>query len=208
MSPLTTKPAAPASHPSADVPAEPIYRLSVAQYHAMAELGILTEDDPVELLEGWLVQKMTNNPPHTVATQLMQEALRSLLPTGWFIAGQALVTTVDSEPEPDLALVRGQIRDYLDRHPGSRDVALVIEVADSSLAQDQGIKKRLYARSEFPVYWVVNLVDRRIEVYTEPTGPVETPDYRHRRDYGPEEIVLMVLEGVDVGQLAVRELLP
>jgi Uma2 family endonuclease len=193
---------------SADVPDVPIYRLSVAQYHAMAERGILTEDDPVELLEGWLVQKMTKNPPHTVATQLMHEALRALLPAGWFIAGQAPVTTVDSVPEPDLAVVRGQIRDYLDRHPGPRDVALVVEVADSSLAQDQGIKKRLYARSGFPVYWIVNLVDRRIEVYTDPTGSPEEPDYRQRPDYGPSHMIPVGLDSIEVGSLKVEGLLP
>jgi Uma2 family endonuclease len=202
----TTAPA-PTRLPAA-VPDEPIFRLSVAQYRAMAELGILTEEDSVELLEGWLVQKMTKNPPHTVACHLMQEALRPLLPAGWFIAAQAPVTTLDSEPEPDLAVVRGQIRDYLDRHPGSPDVALLVEVADSSLSQDQGIKKRLYARSAFPAYWIVNLVDRRIEVYGDPTGPVEAPDYRQHRDYGPDENVPVLLGGVEVGSLRVAELLP
>jgi Uma2 family endonuclease len=190
------------------VPDEPIFRLSVAQYRAMAELGILTEEDPVELLEGWLVQKRTKNPPHTVACHLMQEALRPRLPAGWFIAAQAPVTTLDSEPEPDLTLVRGQVRDYIDRHPGSPDVALLVEVADSSLSQDQGIKKRLYARSGFPAYWIVNLVDHRIEVYTDPTGPAEAPDYRERRDYGPDDAVPVVLDGAEVGTLMVRDLLP
>jgi Uma2 family endonuclease len=202
----TTAPA-PTRLPAA-VPDEPIFRLSVAQYRAMAELGILTEEDPVELLEGWLVQKMTKNPPHTVACHLMQEALRLLLPAGWFIAAQAPVTTLDSEPEPDLTLVRGQVRDYLDRHPGSPDVTLLVEVADSSLSQDQGIKKRLYARSGFPAYWIVNLVDRRIEVFTDPTGPADEPDYRQRRDYGPDESIPLTLDGLEVGSLHVADVLP
>jgi Uma2 family endonuclease len=202
----TTAPA-PTRLPAA-VPDVPIFRLSVAQYRAMAELGILTEEDPVELLEGWLVQKLTKNPPHTVACHLMQEALRPLLPAGWFIAAQAQVTTLDSVPEPDLAVARGQIRDYLDRHPGSPDVALLVEVADSSLSQDQGIKKRLYARSGFPAYWIVNLVDHRIEVYADPTGPAEVPDYRQRRDYGPDDSIPVVLDGVEVGSLPAAELWP
>src|SRR5262245_50076512 len=120
-----------------DIPDVPIYRLTVAQYHAMARAGILEERAPVELLEGWLVPKMTQHPPHVVASGLIQDALARLLPADWHVRAGNPVTTVDSEPEPDLTVIRGSRRDYLDRHPGPQDAALVIEVADASLRQDQ-----------------------------------------------------------------------
>jgi hypothetical protein len=123
-----------------------LWRLSLEQYHAMAQAGILTENDPVELLEGWLVYKMTNNPPHSVVTLLIQNALRPLLPEGWFLSSQEPITLANSEPEPDITIVRGTIPDYLTRHPGASDAALVVEVADSTLRVDRGFKKRIYAR--------------------------------------------------------------
>jgi len=203
--------AQPKTSPIADeaaVPTEPIYRLSVAQYHAMAEHGILTEDDPVELLEGWLVQKMTKHRPHARCTRRTRRALDQLVPTGWYVETQEPVTTTDSEPEPDVAVVRGDDDDYLDRHPGPHDVALVIEVADSTLRRDRTTKKRLYARAGIPVYWIANLIESRFEAYTEPSGAARQPDYRQRQEYGPDDEIPVVLDGVEVGRLLVRDLLP
>jgi Uma2 family endonuclease len=191
-----------------DVPDEPIYRLSVEQYHRMIEAGILDDDTPVELLEGWLVQKMTKHPPHVVAKGLLGDRLRELAPIGWYVDEEAPVTTTESEPEPDITVVRGSRRDYAKMHPGPRDAALAAEVADSSLVRDRGLKKRIYARAGIPVYWIVNLVDRRIEVYTGPSGPAETPDYAQREDYGPEAEVPVVLDGREIGRVAVRDVLP
>jgi Uma2 family endonuclease len=170
--------------------------------------GILDDDAPVELLEGWLVRKMAQNPPRVLVSGLIHDALLGLLPVGWHVRVQHPVTTADSEPEPELAAIRGSRRDYRDRQPGPKDAALVIEVAHTSLRQDRGTKKRIYARAGIAVYWIVNLKTRQIEVYTDPASAANPPDYRQRRDYGPEETVPMVIEGVDVGQLAVRELLP
>lgn len=192
----------------AAVPNDYIWRLSVEQYHEMIRAGILTDDDPVELLEGWLVVKMPKNPPHRLATQLTRAALERLLPAGWFVDAQEPITTETSEPEPDVMLVRGDPRQYGDRHPGAQDLALVVEVAETSLTRDRGMKKRLYARTKIPVYWIVNLVDGWIEVYTDPTGPAAEPDYRQHRDYGPADELPVVIEGKEVGRLAVRDLLP
>ena len=182
--------------------------LSVEQYHEMARAGILTRDDRVELLEGWLVAKMTKHPPHVIATGLINDALRGCVPDGWYVSQEGPVTTQDSEPEPDLSVVRGTRRDYPDRHPGPQDVALVVEVADSSLPRDRTLKKGLYARARFPVYWLVNLPETRIEVYTDPTGLAPQADYRQRQDYGPSDAVPLVIDGREVGHLAVRDLLP
>ena len=77
-----------------------------------------------------------------------------------------------NEPEPDLCVVRGESDDYTDRHPGPGDIALIVEVAESSLSRDRGEKGENYGRAGIPVYWIVNLVDRRLEVYSNPTGGV------------------------------------
>jgi Uma2 family endonuclease len=185
-----------------------IWRFSVDQYQAMIRAEILTEEDPVELLGGWLIRKMTQKPEHSVIVDLVRDALASRLSRPWYVRIQAPITLPEGEPAPDVVLARGARRDYLQRHPGPDDIVLVVEIAGTSLARDRGVKKQMYAQAGIPVYWIVNLVEQQIEVYSEPTNSDTTPDYRHRRDYGPEETVPMVIEGVDVGQLAVRELLP
>jgi Uma2 family endonuclease len=205
---VITQPSIPAKALDAAIPDLPIYRLTVEQYLAIADAGILAENDPVELLEGWLVEKMTKRPPHMVATGFLLDLLPTVLPSGWFLNMQDPITTLDSLPEPDAAIIRGARRDYVGRRPTAADVALVIEVSDTTLRTDQGTKKRVYARAAVPVYWIVNLVEGRIEVHTDPTGPAEEPDYRQRKDYGPEDPIPVILEGVEVGTLSVRELLP
>jgi Uma2 family endonuclease len=190
------------------VPEAPIYRISPEQYLAMGEAGILAEDEKVELLEGMIVEKMTQNPPHMVACSLLLRLLTGTLPAGWFLAMQGPVTTDDSLPEPDAAVVRGAERDYLGRRWAAGDVGLLIEVSDSTLAFDQGTKKRVYARAGCPVYWIVNLVNQRIEVYTDPSGPSDAPDYGSRQDFAPGASLPIVLDGALVGHLAVTDLLP
>jgi Uma2 family endonuclease len=118
------------------------------------------------------------------------------------------VTGETSEPEPDVAVVRGNRRDYLERHPEPRETGILVEVPDSTLRHDRGFKKRIYARDRTPVYWIVNLVDRQVEVYTDPTGPADVPDYRQRQDYKPGEDVPVVIDGQEVGRIPVAELLP
>jgi Uma2 family endonuclease len=205
---VATEPTITAADPQHDIPDVPIYRLSVAEYHAMAKAGILTADDRVELLEGWLVAKMSKNPAHCLVMGLIQDALANLLTPGWHLRVQGSVTATTSEPEPDLTIVRGQRRDYQHRHPGPGDVAVVIEVADTTLRTDQGSKKRLYARAGIAVYWIVNLVDRCIAVYTEPSGPAETPDYAQHHEYQPGDDIPVILDGTAAGSLTVREVLP
>jgi Uma2 family endonuclease len=190
-----------------NVPDAPIWRLSVVQYHQMVQSGILTDDDPVELLEGWLVPKMPRNPPHRPATQLLREALVELVPSGWFVDAQEPITTDDSEPEPDIVVVRGERRDYRERHPGPTDLGLVVEVADTTLQRDRGAKQRLYAAAGLPCYWIVNLSEQQIEVYEHPTPESSPPHYAHRRDYRPGERVALLLDGAPVGEVAVGEVL-
>jgi len=182
--------------------------MSLEQYHSMIRMGILTDDDPVELLDGWLVEKMPKKPPHRVSTRLTRQALERIVPAGWHVDSQEPVTLGNSEPEPDVAVVRGEPRDYLEAHPGPGDLALLVEVADTTLQRDQGPKKRVYARARIPIYWIVNLPDNRLEVYSEPYGSAEEADYRQRQDLGPSDTVALVIDGQEVGRIAVCDLLP
>ena len=170
-------------YPNKLPPAIQFWRLSVGQYERMIDAGILTDDDPVELLEGCLIKKTPKKPPHTLTTQLAREEIERLLPAGWYVNAQEPIVTDDSEPEPGLSIVRGERRQYHNRHPRASEVAVVIEVSDSTLRRDRVLKKRLYARAGIPVYALINLPKRQVELYTDPTGPADEPDYQQRRDY-------------------------
>jgi Uma2 family endonuclease len=205
---VSTQPNAPNFRQTLAVPTEPIWRFSVAQYHQMIHLGILTEDDPVELLEGWIIHKMPKNPPHRAATKLTRSALEEIVPQGWYVDAQEPITLDDSEPEPDVVVIRGNTRDYLDRHPGSQDIALVVEIADSTLERDRTSKKRICARAGIPIYWIVNLREQKLEVYTQPTDTAQEPTYQQCQDYSLSDDVFVAIEGREVGRLSVRDLLP
>ena len=184
----------------------PIWRLNIDQYHEMIRSGILTENDPVELLEGLLVAKMPKNRRHTLSTERTRRAVEAILPQGWHVSSQEPITLTDSEPEPDVMVVRGNLDSYPDRHPGPQEVALVVEVADATLKYDQIDKKRVYARAGIPVYWIENLVDKQIEVYSEPDA-ADTPDYRQRHVYTLIDTVPLIINGLEIAQLPVKDLL-
>ena len=188
-------------------PPGPMRPFSVREYERMIETGVLGEDDPVELLEGWIVFKVTRNPPHDVAVALASELLIRLLPAGWHVRSQSAITTPDSVPEPDIAVVRGTQRDYAARHPGPADVAVAIEVADTSLGRDRSDKARVYARAGIPVYWITNLIDGVVEVYTDPSGPAASAGYRKRANFTRGQSVPLEVAGQRL-QVLVDDLLP
>lgn len=179
---------------------------TVEEYHRLGELGVLTEDDRVELLEGVITPKMVHNPPHDATITIVEEVLRAALPSGWFIRLQCSLTTPDSEPEPDLAIVRGHARDFARRHPFAADVSLVVEVADSSLTRDRR-KARIYALAGVPVYWIVNLGDEQIEAFWQPSGDASNPVYLQNAVYRRGDRVLMSIPGSTQSHSSVDELL-
>ena len=183
-------------------------RFSVAQYQKMIETGILTAADKVELLENYVVLKMSRNPPHASTIQRMMEALFRIRPDGWSWRSQSAIMLPDSQPEPDFALVRGSWEDYETQHPRPADTALVIEVADSSIQLDQREKARIYARASIPAYWVVNLVDNRLEVYTLPSGPTSDPGFEVTQKLAPGDEVSIFVDGVSGTPMPVADLLP
>jgi len=127
--------------------------------------------------------------------------------TGWRLRVQSAITTSDSEPEPDFAIVPGPAERYLPHHPLPADIATLIEVADSSLARDRE-KKRIYGHAGIAIYWIINLPDALVEVYSEPTGADAAPGYRQRQDYKANDAVPLVIQGKEGGRIAVRDLLP
>jgi Uma2 family endonuclease len=185
----------------------PVYRFSVEEYHRLLDAGVLHAADRVELLEGWIISKMTHNPPHDGAVTRLHRRLLRLVPGDLLIRVQCALATRDSEPEPDVVMVPGPEDRYDARHPRPRDVLLLAEVSDRTLGVDQGIKLRLYARSRIQLYWILNLIHGRVEVYTEPRGG-RTPAYGKRQDYGPGDSVPLVIGGKRLGTIPVRQLLP
>jgi Uma2 family endonuclease len=197
----------PTAGPSAALLAR-LKRFTVAEYHDWGRRGLLTEKDRVVLIEGYLVNKPVKNPPHETTVNRLRKRLDRLLPAGWDSRIQASVTLADSEPEPDYAVVRGSDADYAGRHPGPADIGLVVEVADSSLAADRTDAQRMYAAAGIAVYWIVNIPDRQVEVYTDPDPAAAPPAYRTRTDYRPGDAVPVSLDGVPVGSVAVADVLP
>jgi Uma2 family endonuclease len=141
-------------------------RWSRLEYEQLAETGFF-DDDPVELMGGQLVVCEPKGTYHVTVMGRVHEAVRAPLPPGWIVRDQAPIALGDdSAPEPDLAVVPGGLDDYLNAHPSVP--ALVIEVADASLSFDRKVKGSLYARGGIRDYWIVNVVDRVLEVYREP----------------------------------------
>jgi len=184
-------------------------RLTVDQYDQMVENGILPETNRFELIEGRIVEKDVKNPVHSAAAECTRRSIDQALPAGWHTRGEQPVRIPNrrSEPEPDVSVVRGAIRDYTTRHPGPEDVALVVEVTRSSVAKDRALA-RVYGRGGIPVYWIVNVPRRRLEVYAHPVPGARTGGaYPAPKILGETESVELVIQEQVVGQIAVADLL-
>jgi len=178
-------------------------KFTVEQYHKMIRTGVLFEGEEIELLEGYLVNKMPQNPAHSSGVSRIASRLPRRLPEGWFLRSQLPVSLTESEPEPDAAIVRGNDTSYDLRHPSVSDSGIAIEVSDSTLPFDRRDKLRIYATAGIPVYWIVNLVENQIEVYADP----QSATYQTRNDFAVGAALPLVLDGVTVF-IPVSELLP
>jgi Uma2 family endonuclease len=183
-------------------------RFTVDEYDTWVRTGAIAEDENIELIEGLLVKKMPHNPPHDGTVYATQDVLLPQLPSGWVCRVQMVFNVPDSRPEPDLVIARGDRRTYFTRHPGLADLGFVIEVADTSVNTDRADKLRVYARAGVPEYWIVNIPDRQIEVYTDPQPASNPPAFATRRTYAATDAVPVTLDGVTVGTVAVADVLP
>jgi len=178
-----------------------VHHWTRTEYEHMVESGGFAPGARIELLDGEIIAMSPQGPQHVTATQLVAEALRERLPAGYLVRVQAPIALDDrSEPEPDICVVRGKVRDYARSHPSA--ALLVIEVSDSSLEQHRTVKARAYARNGIPEYWVVNVKERVIGVYTNPRagGYGQVQVLRELDDIAAESIA-----GV---RMAVADLLP
>jgi Uma2 family endonuclease len=149
---------------------QPIRRLTADEVLRMVDAGIVHEDEPVQLLEGVLVEMSPQGPVHAATTTALADRLRAAyLGRGHVREEKPLAANPYSLPEPDIAVVRGQVGSYAARHPNGDDVILVVEVAWSSQVVDRQ-KAAIYAAANVPVYWLVDLAARKLEVRTTPEG--------------------------------------
>ncbi len=183
----------------------PLNRMTVEQYEALVDSGIFSTRDRFHLINGYLVAKMTQNTPHVTADNLCGAELNRKVPPGWHLRPSQPVRLPlqSSEPEADQCVVRGRIRDYADHFPGPADVALIVEVADASLEQDR-MMARIYGQAGIPVYWIIDLVDGQVEVYSKPTPT----GYASMEVLVPGQVLPVVIDGVEVGQIPVSDILP
>ena len=184
-------------------------RFTVEQYQKMIEAGVFADGPKIELLDGYLVLKMTKSALHDGVIQLLNRSLIRLLPSPWDVRIQSVVQLSESEPEPDLAVVRGLGDQFLGRIPRASDIGLLVEVSDSTLRRDQGEKAAVCARDGVANYWIVNLIDRCVEVYTSPTAPgVEPATYLNLDRFEAGRDVPLVLDGRQVGVVPAAAFFP
>jgi Uma2 family endonuclease len=171
-------------------------RFTVDEYHRMAEAGILSEDDRVELIHGEIVQMVAIGSRHAACVKRLNGLLMAAL------GGRAIVSVQDpirldaySEPEPDLAILRPKADFYASAHPSPLDVLFVIEVADSSGGADRTVKVPLYARAGVPEMWLIDMQEKAIDVYTGPSPQGYTSVRRHGSGEG---VALSLIEGVSL----------
>ncbi len=183
-------------------------RFSRDEYHKMMGAGVLYEGEPVELLEGLVVCKISKGTPHESCVRRLTVRLPRYLPDCWFVQIQNAIGLADGEPEPDGAILRGDVADFDGHHPEPDEIGVVVEVSDSSLIADRRDKGRQYSRAAIAVYWVMNLIDRQVEVYTDPDPSADPPRYQTTTIYTPGQDVPVVLEGVQVATIPAADLLP
>ena len=170
------------------------HRFTVADYHRMAEAGILNEDSRVELIQGQIVDMAAIGAPHLGMVNRLNRLLSAVLAGSAVISVQNPVRLDDaSEPEPDVAVLKPRVDDYGTATPRAADVLLLIEVADTSLSHDRDVKAPLYAEGGIAEYWIVDLAGPAVEVHRQPRNG----RYAQVQRVGPERVLdISMLPGV------------
>jgi Uma2 family endonuclease len=168
----------------------PVRQISVTEYHKMGEIGIFGEDERIELIEGVIRKMSPKGTRHTTSVSNLTNLLPLLLEGEALIRVQdPIVLNDDTEPEPDIVVIKPRGNAYMEAHPHPDDVLLLIEVADTSLEYDREIKLPRYAASEIPEVWIVNLVENIIEVYCKPFVASGIGRYRIRTNFVEGDIL-------------------
>ena len=165
-------------------------RFTITEYHRLADLNFFTEDDRVELIKGEIIKMAAKGKAHSVCNTRLYRELFKLLEEKATIRGQEPIIINDSEPEPDLTIVKNTPDDYFLNHPIPSDIFLIIEVADSSLKYDQEVKLFLYSEAGISDYWIFNLMAYYLECYSDPYQDLQGKfGYRHKSIILPNESV-------------------
>ena len=185
------------------------YKLTIDQYMRISEKQILTDNDRrFELLDGIIVETMTKGAPHDFVVSQLGEVFRLVLPSHMSIREEKTLTLGEYWcPEPDLIVVFGRNSEFRQRHPIGGEVAMIIEVSDSTYLKDRGGKWIGYAGARLPVYWIVRLETGSVEVYTDPCGKEETAYYQNMTTYSIGESVPIQIGGRDIASIPVEEIL-
>lgn len=198
----------------------PLWPLTLEQYHGMIQGGIVGEDDRAELIDGYWVAKdqgrgpgMGHGPPHAATVTQAHDLLYATLGSNWVLRTQLPITLrtgpakgPGKEPEPDLIVAEGPGRRYLTHHPGPQELRLVVEVADTSLLNDRRLKGPLYAAAGIPLYWILNVADRQLEVYSDPDPA--TGQYRSQQTLAEDQQVHLSWPGLAPVTFVVKDFLP
>ena len=194
--------------PTESAPARRIYRLSVRQYLKGIDVGALV-DTRLELLSGILVRQMGKSTRDNYPLIALPAALRAIVPASWLVLNNvSLQLGRRSRSEPDLILVPGPVVRYKSHDPHARETALVVELAGASYKLNRGFKWRRYAAAKIPVYWIINLNTNQVEVFRDPTGAGSKAAYGRTEFYRIGAVVPVIIAGVEVGGVAVQDVLP
>ncbi len=184
-------------------------RFTIDDYHRLIELGFLTETDKVELIRGELVEMASQGTPHTFSVTRLCRRLDRLLGDRAVIRCQVPIAFIplNSEPEPDAVVAKGDEADYLPHHPYPEDILLVIEISDSTLKYDQTTKLGLYAEAGISNYWIVNLNARQLECYSQPYQDAQSEyNYLNKQIFLPNQSVY--IPGFDDALLDLSKIFP
>lgn len=178
------------------------------EYLKMAEAGVFAPGERVELIEGEIIAMTPQKGPHATGITLVSEELRRPFGRGYVVRVQLPLDLGSlSQPEPDVAVVRGSARDYRDAHPTT--AVLVVEVSDVTLHLDRLQKPGLYARAGIPEYWILNLLERVLEVYRDPAPLPDHPlGYGYRSSERLDASASVVPLAASATPIAVADLLP
>ena len=178
------------------------------EYQKMGDAGVFLPGERVELIDGEILEVTPQKSRHATVVTLVGDALRIAFASGFHVRIQLpLALDPYSEPEPDVAVIVGSPRDYRESHPTS--AVLVVEVADTSLEHDRKRKGSLYARSGLSDYWVLNLLDRCLEVYRDPIPDAAAPygwRYRTVQRFGAADVICPIASSN--ARVRVEDLLP
>jgi len=177
------------------------YRRSLAQ-------GEFGPPGSVELLEGRVVAKVRQSLRHDGALEKIRDVLAKIVPGGWHLQLAQAIQTIDSQPEPDVAIVADALDSHSGRTPRGEEIALIVEAADASLIPDRRLKGRVYARAGIANYWILNLIDGQLEVYSNPSGPVQMPGFHEHRVFRGDDKLSLVIGLDDLGMVRVADMIP